>query len=692
MAIYRVAKIHKFPVGKDRVPTLLEPGALVDIETRAEAMRLLNDGTIIRWEKSHKSVAGQPKKAVVAEARARTIRVGVFILTSRFYSGGRLHMYQMAWTLANHGAEVFIVTDGQPRWVGDYPALPGIKVVQYGAEPVPEDLDIVLTDNKSTLGLAAIEYKRRHPEALLAGMNFETPNWVAKYCPDYATRLETTAPKSTYEACDLLMANSRISGEHLLEWLGKPPGTPCVIVHPAVNSFALADAESMGWPRAAQLTRPYAVMSARSADFKNAAQAAKAILSIPTPFDLAMVGLCRAEDVKPTDDHAFHHFGMVTDQEKYNLYRHAAVVLAPSLFEGYGMVPCEALCSGTPVVVYDLPVLREEYGDRLVYAKWGDAEDFAAKVREVVALGDAGKRAVEVQTVANRKTYGMGAMSETMDALPYFAVKRTRITAQLISYWGFCPESIEAVYPHVSEIIVAFGPTPSAAKKPIDDGSLARLRAISDPEHKIKIEVRDQWKDKLEMRQWCASQATGNRMLLLDGDEVWSGLDDWLKSGIDFGCPRWVNFWHDLDHWVHDGTSKAVRWGAPVKGLGGGSVCPHYRWSWWRRTYSFRSHPVAVDCQGNALHIVNDDAARKVPACAIYHLGHALPPKVMAAKHEYYLERDGRDAGRIQRRDVWANWNGETGNCGDGVVESYVFPVPELVKRAYQGMQAWEIR
>lgn len=690
--MYRVAKIHKFPVGKDRVPTLIEPGALVEIETRAEAMRLLNAGIVCRWEKSHKQpVAGQTR-ALVAPPMTRTKRIGVFILTSRFYSGGRLHMYQMAWTLASHGAEVFLVTDGKPRWVKDYPELDRLKILHYGIDAVPEDLDIVLTDNKSTLGQAATVYKQRHPEVLLCGMNFETPNWVAKYCPDYASRLENTAPKPTYLACDLLMANSRISGQHLLEWLEKDPGTPCVIVHPAVNTFALEEAERMGWPKAPQLTRPYAVMSARSADFKHAEDAARAILALPMPFDLALVGRCRPDGISQNDNHAFRSLGDVSDQEKYSLYHNAAVVLAPSLFEGYGMVPCEALCSGTPVVAYDLPVLREEYGDRLTYAKWGDAADFAAKVRQVVEQGAESRRAVEIQTADNRRTYGMTAMSDTIEKVTCFATKRQAISAQLIAYWGFCPESIEAVYPHVDEILVAFGPTPSAAKRPIDDGSLARLQALPDPDHKIRIEVRDKWRDKLQMRQWCAAQAQGNRMLLLDGDEIWIGLEDWLRADIAFGCPRWINFWHGLGHYVHDG-GKTQRWGAPIGDSGnGGSVCPHYRWSWWRRSYSFRSHPVAVDCQDNPLHVTGEDAARKVPTCAIYHLGHALPRAIMAAKHEYYLERDGRDEGRERRREVWHNWHGQTGNCGDGVIEAWPFQVPELVTRAWAGMQTWEVK
>ena len=51
--------------------------------------------------------------------------------------------------------------------------------------------------------------------------------------------------------------------------------------------------------------------------------------------------------------------GRVSDEELRRLYRTAAGFVFPSLFEGYGLPPVEALACGCPVAVSDIPVLHE---------------------------------------------------------------------------------------------------------------------------------------------------------------------------------------------------------------------------------------------------------------------------------------------------------------------------------------------
>ena len=89
-----------------------------------------------------------------------------------------------------------------------------------------------------------------------------------------------------------------------------------------------------------------------------------------------------------------------------------------------------------------------------------------------------------------------------------------------------------------------------------------------------------------------------------------------------------------------------------------------------------------VDKNQYPLHKREGVAVDDTPGVCIYHLGHALPREVMKAKHKFYLDRDGVDAGRLRRRDVWHNWNGELGNCGDGVIERVDWRLPDIVGRA----------
>lgn len=51
--------------------------------------------------------------------------------------------------------------------------------------------------------------------------------------------------------------------------------------------------------------------------------------------------------------------GPVNDQELSTLYANASAFVFPSSFEGFGLPPIEALAAGTPIIVSDIPVLRE---------------------------------------------------------------------------------------------------------------------------------------------------------------------------------------------------------------------------------------------------------------------------------------------------------------------------------------------
>ena len=76
------------------------------------------------------------------------------------------------------------------------------------------------------------------------------------------------------------------------------------------------------------------------------------------------------------------------------------------------------------------------------------------------------------------------------------------------------------------------------------------------------------------------------------------------------------------------------------------------------------------------------DTIEAMPGTTIYHLGHALPKRIMQAKHEFYRRRDGDNPGRRKREDVWHKWKGKLGDVGDGIVEKVDWELPDIVTRA----------
>ena len=72
------------------------------------------------------------------------------------------------------------------------------------------------------------------------------------------------------------------------------------------------------------------------------------------------------QDVSATTQN-IRYLGRVTDEELVQLYNQAVCFIFPSLYEGFGLPPIEAMSCGCPVLVSDIPVLHEVCGDAATY-------------------------------------------------------------------------------------------------------------------------------------------------------------------------------------------------------------------------------------------------------------------------------------------------------------------------------------
>lgn len=68
-----------------------------------------------------------------------------------------------------------------------------------------------------------------------------------------------------------------------------------------------------------------------------------------------------------TDSDKIHFLGRISDEELVRLYNQAVCFVFPSLYEGFGLPPLEAMACGCPVLVSDIPVEREVCGDAALY-------------------------------------------------------------------------------------------------------------------------------------------------------------------------------------------------------------------------------------------------------------------------------------------------------------------------------------
>jgi len=77
-------------------------------------------------------------------------------------------------------------------------------------------------------------------------------------------------------------------------------------------------------------------------------------------------------------------FNNPPDEIIINLYQHAKLFVFPSLYEGFGYPPLEALACRCPVITSNIPVLREILGDEIACFDPNSVEDIKDRLLEAI--------------------------------------------------------------------------------------------------------------------------------------------------------------------------------------------------------------------------------------------------------------------------------------------------------------------
>lgn len=92
--------------------------------------------------------------------------------------------------------------------------------------------------------------------------------------------------------------------------------------------------------------------------------------------------------------------GWVTNEQLIKLITEAKALIQPSLYEGFGIPPLEALYLGTNAIISDIPVFKEVYAELPVtFFRVGDVEDLADKLFSYKA----DKLPAEIRTEINKR-------------------------------------------------------------------------------------------------------------------------------------------------------------------------------------------------------------------------------------------------------------------------------------------------
>ena len=95
------------------------------------------------------------------------------------------------------------------------------------------------------------------------------------------------------------------------------------------------------------------------------------------------------QGIDPPPPDAMKLLGFVSDEELNVLYRHAQWFIFPSLYEGFGLPPLEAMANGCPVLAARAASIPEVYDDAVLYFDPNDPASLAACLRDVTTRIDA---------------------------------------------------------------------------------------------------------------------------------------------------------------------------------------------------------------------------------------------------------------------------------------------------------------
>jgi glycosyltransferase involved in cell wall biosynthesis len=152
------------------------------------------------------------------------------------------------------------------------------------------------------------------------------------------------------------------------------------------------------WFKIASNTRPYSkpflLFVGNVKPHKNLSVLIKAFGSIADkiPHDLVIAGkkegfitgdkevLSRARKL----GNRIHFTGFLEEDILKEYFAHAAALVFPSLYEGFGLPPLEAMAAGCPVIASDAGALPEVCGDAALYFNPNSSEEIANRILELL--------------------------------------------------------------------------------------------------------------------------------------------------------------------------------------------------------------------------------------------------------------------------------------------------------------------
>jgi len=216
----------------------------------------------------------------------------------------------------------------------------------------------------------------------------------------YARRL-----RDKIEGADHIITISEFSRDDIIDWSGVDPGKVSVVPDGVGDSFRpVEDAALLSAAAARYQLPPRFILCVGSTEpRKNIRTAIKAfshLRRLRPDVQLVVTGVdyCRVrpeEAFAGLDLDGVNFVGYVHDIDMPAVYSLAELLVFPSLYEGFGLPPLEAMACGTPVVTSNATSIPEVVGDAAVLVDPLSHTDLAGALEMVLSSGDMRSEMIE---------------------------------------------------------------------------------------------------------------------------------------------------------------------------------------------------------------------------------------------------------------------------------------------------------
>ena len=280
---------------------------------------------------------------------------------------------------------MYVITNNIPEFSNDFEEYPRHKEIQiiitndfHNVELKEQRLDYVIClpalGQQEDFYTACLDFAFEK-RARFAFINFETPNWYRLYA-------DMGRPEEGYETlrkvCKygcLIFSLAKESQKYAKEYYNKfSKRTEYCVWSPPINSIVADDIK--------EEKRNQVLVFLRIRDKHKGGDD---FLQLIGEYLRGMVCVCIvgngeiAQGFLTEAQNKAEQYGItlrfeksLSDYRKFQEIKRSLLLFFPSHFEGYGYPPVEALYCGTKCIAYDLPVLQEISGDKLIYCKRGD--------------------------------------------------------------------------------------------------------------------------------------------------------------------------------------------------------------------------------------------------------------------------------------------------------------------------------